>query len=278
MIEISKVNFRYLGTSSNILNDVSLNIKKGEFIGIIGPTGSGKSTFCYLLNGLIPHSINGYFSGTVKINDIDTKHSSVDNLSSIVGYMLQEPSFQIATPYVESEIAFGMENLSIAPEEMQNRINEVLKILGIIHLRNKPTSDLSEGEKQRVILASILAMRPEILVLDECTSMLDVKSKNELANTLKFLHSDQDKTIVMIEHDLDFLIELADRIILMNSGKIVADGPKEDILLNVDLLAKNNLQAPNLVQIFKQLQERGLEIDQIPTSYKQGIRILEKLL
>ncbi len=120
MIEIEKVNFRYLNSKKSILQDFSLNISKGEIVGIIGPTGSGKSTICYLFNGLIPHTIKGIFTGSIIIDGIDTADTSVEEMSEKVGYILQEPSFQIASPHVESEITFGMENLGLSLEEARN--------------------------------------------------------------------------------------------------------------------------------------------------------------
>ncbi|HUU78925.1 MAG TPA: ATP-binding cassette domain-containing protein [candidate division Zixibacteria bacterium] len=274
MISIKKVNFQYFQSPNLVLKDVSLEIEEGEFIGIIGPTGCGKSTLCYLLNGLIPHSMKGYFDGNVRIMGRNTRSETVDELSNIVGYMLQEPSFQIITPNVESEIAFGMENSGIDRETMRERIDYVIKILGIKHLRKRVTSDLSEGEKQRVILASILALEPRLLVLDECSSMLDLTSKQELANTLRQLNKKQGKTIVMIEHDLDFLLDLVDRIILINDGKIIADGSTSEILTNSELIIQNDLVPPLLIQLFNDFKENLLQVEKIPSSYFEAAEIL----
>lgn len=274
MISIKNINFQYFQSPNLVLENVSLEIEDGEIIGIIGPTGCGKSTLCYLLNGLIPHSMKGYFEGNVTIMGRNTRNETVDELSNIVGYMLQEPSFQIVTPNVESEIAFGMENLGIDRDTMRERIDNVTKILGIKHLRKRVTSDLSEGEKQRVILASILAFEPRLLVLDECSSMLDVSSKQELANTLRQLNKKQGKTIVMIEHDLDFLLDLVDRIILINDGKIIADGSTSEILTNSELLVQNGLVSPNLVQLFNDFKENLIQVEKIPSSYLEATEIL----
>ncbi len=278
MIEIHKVSFQYLSSTSNILENVSLKIEKGEFVGIIGPTGCGKSTLCYMLNGLIPHSIKGYFSGVVSVSGKKIIDESVEVMSAIVGYMLQEPTFQIATPNVTSEIAFGMENLGISREEIIKRLDGILETLGINYLRNRATADLSEGEKQRVILASILAMDPQILVLDECSSMLDLPSKLELATTLKQLNKIEQKTIVMIEHDLDYLLELADRIILINNGQIIADGPAAMILTDIDLLRENNLVPPTVVSLFQEIQKESKIAVEIPDSHSQATKILRRLL
>lgn len=278
MIEIHKVSFQYLSSAINILENISLKIEKGEFVGIIGPTGCGKSTLCYMLNGLIPHSIKGYFSGTVSVSGKKIIDETVEEMSALVGYMLQEPSFQIATPNVTSEIAFGMENLGISREEIMKRLDRVLETLGINYLRNRATADLSEGEKQRVILASILAMDPQVLVLDECSSMLDLPSKLELAATLKTLNKEEQKTIVMIEHDLDYLLELVDRIILINNGQIIADGPVAKILTDIDLLRDNDLVPPTIVNLFQEIQVESITAVKIPASYSQATETLRRIL
>ncbi|MHA1125921.1 MAG: energy-coupling factor ABC transporter ATP-binding protein [Candidatus Heimdallarchaeota archaeon] len=268
MIEINNIRFQYSNTEKPILNDFSLQISKGEFIGIIGPTGCGKSTICYLFNGLIPHLIKGTFQGSASINGLDTLTSSVGELSKLVGYMLQEPSFQIATPHVKSEIAFGMENMGLPRDEMEERLHFVLDTLNIQHLQERATSDMSEGEKQRVILASILAMKPEILVLDECSSMLDIASKNKLATTLKDLNKKHNKTIVMVDHDLDYLLSLVDRIILINEGQIIADNSTDKILTDIKLLTSNGLIPPEIVKLFNEIKKDGIPVDTLPASYK----------
>ncbi|NHJ03961.1 MAG: ATP-binding cassette domain-containing protein [Candidatus Heimdallarchaeota archaeon] len=274
MISIKNVDFQYFQSPNLVLKNISLEIEEGEFIGIIGPTGCGKSTLCYLLNGLIPHTMKGYFEGNVTIMGRNTRNETIDALSNFVGYMLQEPSFQIVTPNVESEIAFGMENLGIERETMRERIDKITQILGIKHLLKRVTSDLSEGEKQRVILASILALEPRLLVLDECSSMLDLGSKQELAKTLRQLNKKQGKTIVMIEHDLDFLLDLVDRIILINGGKIIADGSTSEILTNSELLIQNDLVPPILIQLFNDFKENLLQVKKIPSSYLEATEIL----
>ena len=278
MIEITNASFRYLSSPSNILENISLEITNGEFVGIIGPTGCGKSTLCYMLNGLIPHSIKGYFSGSVTVAGKEVMKESVEDMTPYVGYMLQEPSFQIATPNVISEIAFGMENLGVPQEDMKNRIEKVLNLLGISYLRERATASLSEGEKQRVILASILAMESQILVLDECTSMLDLPAKQELATTLVKLNKQEKKTILMIEHDLDFLLEIADRIILINNGQIIADASAAKILTDIDLLKQNNLEPPTIVSLFHEINNRSKNDLTIPESYAQATEELRRLL
>ncbi|MBK5112481.1 MAG: ATP-binding cassette domain-containing protein [Candidatus Heimdallarchaeota archaeon] len=278
MIEIVKVNFRYLNSKKSILQDFSLEISKGEILGIIGPTGSGKSTICYLFNGLIPHTIKGNFSGSVIINGKNTVDSSVEEMSEKIGYILQEPSFQIASPHVESEITFGMENLGLSIEEMDQKLNKILEKLSITHLRYRQTANLSEGEKQKVILASILTMEPGILVLDESSSMVDTTSKTNLIQTLRELNQEEQKTIVIIDHDLDLIAQIATRILLINEGRIIADGQPQDILTDVKLLRENGLIPTSITSLFHELKENELPVKKLPLSFSEATKILEEWL
>ncbi len=274
MISIHNINFRYSKATKSILKNFSIEIGAKEIVGIIGPTGSGKSTICYLLNGLIPHHFKGEFSGKVIVDGLDVMKETVESMSKIIGYMLQEPSFQISSPFVESEITFGMENFNFTKEEMDKQLTSIMDKLSISHLRDKSTSDLSEGEKQKVVLASILAMNPPILVLDEISSMIDSRSKNELIILLRELNEIDGKTIILIDHDLDFLSQIANRIILINNGSIKSDGQVEDILTNVDLLAENGLHPPSIVTIFHELKKEKLLVEKLPLSLEIA---LEKL-
>ncbi|MBN1330750.1 MAG: ATP-binding cassette domain-containing protein [Candidatus Heimdallarchaeota archaeon] len=278
MIEISNVTFQYLNSETPILKDFSLQVDKGEIVGIIGPTGSGKSTICYLLNGLIPNYFKGKFEGSVDVCSQDVTKESVEFMSKFVGYMLQEPSFQIASPFVESEITFGMENFGVSFEEMDNQLVIILEKMGISHLRYRTTSELSEGEKQKVILASILAMNPTLLVLDECSSMIDSTSKKELSSILLTLNRFDGKTILLIDHDLDFIAQVANRILLINSGEIVMDSTPKEILTDSKLLMENGLTPPTLTSLFQTLKEKGLPINDIPISYREAEELLKELI
>lgn len=278
MIDIQNVTFKYLNSKTPILRDFNLHVNKGEIVGIIGPTGSGKSTICYLINGLIPHYFKGEFKGSIKVCSFDVTLESVETMSKHVGYMLQEPSFQIASPFVESEITFGMENFGVPKDEMDERLTTILEKLGISHLRYRATSELSEGEKQKVILASILAMNPSLLVLDECSSMIDTTSKKELINILLNLRNEDEKTILLIDHDLDFIAEVASRILIINNGQIVADGTTQEILINTHLLSNYGLIPSSIVSLFQTLKERKLPIPNIPITYKEAIGILKELI
>ncbi len=203
-IELSNVSYRYAGEKEHALEDVSLSVGGGDFVLITGPSGSGKSTLCKMLNGLIPHHLGGTLSGSVRVDGLDTTEHPVNELSTHVGLVFQDPESQVVTSDVESEIAFGLENLMLGSGEIGERINWVSERLGIEHLLNRRTSELSGGEKQKVVLASMLALKPRILVLDEPTSQLDYESRTELFKLLKSLNSDG-VTVVLVEHNLDGL-------------------------------------------------------------------------
>lgn len=273
MIEIDNVSFKYRQSEDYVFEKISFKATQGEFIGIIGPTGSGKSTLCYLFNGLIPHYFQGKLTGSVKINSKDIQEESVESMSEIIGYMLQEPSLQIASPFVESEITFGMENFQLPVDIMKQRLDSIVKKLGLVHLRERTTSELSEGEKQKVVLASILVMKPSILVLDECSSMVDTTSKNELAKILRDYNT-LGNTIILIDHDLDFITNTTKRVLLINNGNIVADGPTRKIMTDSKLLRENGLVPPTLTNIFTKLKDKALAIDEIPIGIEESVEIL----
>jgi len=277
MIELTNITFRYAGAKNPILKELSLAIAEGESVGIIGPTGSGKSTLCYLFNGLIPHHFVGKFQGTVIVAQRDVAEETIERMSEIVGYMLQEPSLQIASPFVESEITFGMENFGFSFEHMDKRLNEVIEELGLTHLRHRATADLSEGEKQKVVLASILAMDPPILVLDESSSMVDSTSKKELVRILNDLRT-RKKTLILIDHDLDFLAKIVDRVLVLNKGTLVADGETTEILTDNQLLLENGLVPPTFPNFFNVFQERNLLKEQLPLTLPQAVKIAQRWL
>ncbi len=277
MIELRNVSFTYAGSNRRVLQNLSLEIARGESVGIIGPTGSGKSTLCYLFNGLIPHHFSGKFQGEVLVSERNVIKETIESMSQIVGYMLQEPSLQIASPFVESEITFGMENFAVPVDQMDKRLNEIIAELGLEHLRYRATADLSEGEKQKVVLASILAMDPSILVLDESSSMVDSTSKNDLVKILTALKKQQ-RTLIIIDHDLDFLAKIVDRVILINNGSIIIDGATDSVLTNNRLLIENGLIPPIFPDLFDIFQEKKLLDDPLPLSLESARKIVQKWL
>jgi energy-coupling factor transporter ATP-binding protein EcfA2 len=244
-IILDHVTFHYPGKSP-VLSDISLSIAPGMFVGITGVNGSGKSTFTYLLNGLIPHSIPGVLSGTVHVDGVDTKKKSVGYFSSAVGMVFQNPDFSLFTLTVAEEIRFGLKNLygKTDPE----KIKSALKLVGLEGYASRNPQTLSFGEKQKVCLASVLALDVSYIILDEPTAMLDYKSSLELYRLLQKLHT-QGKTIITVEHDTDLLWEYTQESIVIHHGKVTSMGPTRRVLSNHKLLHSLGIKKPHGVKI-----------------------------
>ncbi|WP_048146076.1 ABC transporter ATP-binding protein [Methanoplanus limicola] len=210
------------------ISGVSLEIMRGERVVLTGPSGSGKSTLIQTFIGLIPHSGHGKIKGRVFVDGLDTSGTTIQNLSGIVGFVFQDPDYQIVSNEVDSEIAFGPEQSGISPEEIEERIAGVSAVLNITHLRGREISELSWGERQKVAIASVLVMRPAIIVLDEPLSGLDTASAASLLKNLRTVSDEWDIAVVIVEHRLDLLAGFMDRVIVMDDGRVVYDGPVAD--------------------------------------------------
>ncbi len=223
MIDIRNLNYTYPNQSQPVLKNVSLQIASGEFVLLKGESGAGKSTLLRCLNGLVPHFNGGTITGRVWVNGLDVIDVGPSVMSQQVGFVVQNPEAQAVLDVVEAEIAFGLENLAIPQAEMVERVNEVLGWLRLEHLRERPLHTLSGGERQRLAIATVLALRPNILVLDEPTSQLDAESAEELLQTLVRLNKELGLTIVLSEHRLARILPFVDRVLAMADGEIVAD-------------------------------------------------------
>ena len=228
MIEIRELSFKYKGGSDYSLKDINLKIKKGECILLCGRSGCGKSTLLKLMNGIIPEFYDGDISGSVMVNGMNTFTTPIYKLSNNVGSVFQNPKTQFYTTNTTDEIAFGLENYGIQREVINKRIEEVEKELHLENLMNKNIFNLSGGEKQKIAIASIYALNPEIFILDEPSSSLDIKSMKELSLTIKKLKS-LGKTIIIAEHRLWYLKDIVDRAIYLEDGKIIREYSMEEI-------------------------------------------------
>lgn len=243
MIEIKNLNFSYPG--KKILNDISLDIDSGSFVGITGSTGSGKTTLALCFNGIIPHAVRGKFSGTVRVCGLDTKKNKISDLAKKVGLVFQDPDWQLFTLSVKEEIEFGLKNLKM--ENTEKRAREALGMVGLEGYEEAEPYKLSQGQKQKLCIASVLAMEPEIIVLDEPVSQLDYRSTMNIYNILKSLNRNG-KTIIVIEHNTDLLLEFANKVILMDDGNIVKQGDAKKILSEKKLLNKLGVKVPGCLR------------------------------
>lgn len=258
LIRIEDLSFRYSRAKSYSLKDINLKIKKGEFVGILGPSGSGKSTLCLTFNGIIPHSIRGEFRGNVYVKGYNTKETSVAKLSTIVGLVLQNPDSQLFNMTVEEEVAFGLENLGLDPEEIKRRIKWALRIAGLEGLEKEFPPNLSGGQKQRLAIASVLAMKPEVLVLDEPTSQLDPLGREQVLSLITLLNKEQGITIVLVEHNTEYILSFADRVVVLDKGEIVVEGKPKKVFEEVELLQNLGIRLPASVEISHRLKKEGL--------------------
>lgn len=277
VIEVKNLTFTYRGATQPALRGVSFTIEAGEFVGLIGPTGAGKTTLCMALAGIIPFTVLGKMGGRVWIAGKNTIEHDVAELAQVIGLVLQDAQAQLLMTDVEREVVFPLENLGIPREEMSRRLESVLELVRLKKMRKLHPFYLSGGQRQRVALASILAMEPQILVLDEATSELDPIGVEEVLSVVSELKA-KGKTIILVEHAMEDLVRFADRIIVMRGGAIVANGPAREILTNVPLLESIGVYPPQITLIGQRLRELGLYLPELPLTLEEGIAMLERLV
>ena len=257
----------------NAVDGVSLDIKKGEFVALLGHNGCGKSTIAKHLNAmLLPDS------GRVLIDGDDTSdEDKTYDIRKKVGLVLQNPDNQLVASIVEEDVAFGPENLGIPPQEIRERVDYALKAVGMYDYREHAPYKLSGGQKQRVAIAGILAMLPECIVLDEPTAMLDPNGRDEVLSTLLKLNKEKNITVVLITHYMDEAV-LADRVVVMDSGKILTQGTPDKVFSQVELLKKHRLDVPQSTELANKLRGCGVKIDKMPLDTEECVKMLEEVL
>jgi energy-coupling factor transport system ATP-binding protein len=262
-IVFAGVRYQYPGAEVPALDGVDWTIETGEFVLVAGPSGSGKSTLLRCLNGLVPHFAGGRFGGVVTVGGCDTRHYGPRALARTVGFVFQDPETQLVAQRVEDDLAFGMEQLGVPPITMRKRVEEVLDLLGIVHLRGRDVATLSGGERQRVAVAAALALHPAVLALDEPTSQLDPWGAEEVLTALTRLNEDLGLTVVLAEHRLERVIGHVDRLRFMPGG--AAGGPALDGSAR-DVLGRMPEEAvPPLVAL-----GRRLGWEPLPLTIKEG--------
>lgn len=274
LLEFVDFSFKYLGADSLALKHINLRVDRGEYVVVTGPSGCGKTTLCRAINGLVPHFHRGYIGGHVFVDAKDTRENEVSQLASVAGLVFQDPVNQLVTLNVERELAFGPENLGVEPDEIRRTVEELISRLHLEGLRQKHPHEMSGGEQQRVALAAVLALKPKILVADEPTSNLDPKSAELILGLIAELNK-QGMTIVLVEHRLDLVSKDATRIILMDNGSIVADGPPRDVLIT-DLCQQIGIGIPKATQVYKRLLSRGIVLPWVPLTGEELATAVEE--
>jgi energy-coupling factor transporter ATP-binding protein EcfA2 len=251
-----------------------LRVERGEFIALLGRTGVGKTTLCLSTNGLIPHATGGLFRGKVEVCGRDTRRYSPAALASTVGMVFQDPESQLFQMTVEDEIAFGLENLGIPPDEIERRIAWALSIVGIEPLRYRSPRRLSGGQMQRVAIAAALALRPALLVLDEPTSFLDPRGKTEVLSAIRQLRTEVDMTILMAAQDIEWVIPLADQAAVLRDGIVQSLSLSNLSTHEVSWLSETGIGVPQTIRLIHTLLSRnGGQRGRLPVSWQEAVRV-----
>jgi len=275
VIKLENVGFMYPRAQKYALEGINLSVSRGEFLAVMGENGAGKTTFCKLLNGIIPHVSGGYLSGKVEVDGDDTKNSSVPRLAVKVGMTLDDPDAQLFTSSVKEEAAFGLQNILLPPDEMEIRIKQALEAVGLTGFEDREPATLSGGEKQRLAIAAVLAMKGKVLVLDDPLCRLDPQGALELMSVLNGLRKNENITVIMTMHDSAKAAEFADRVCILKNGKIAALDTAKNIFSDGGLLKENRIQpvTDNFTDFIPQKEncaDSAINIKNLSFSYSNG--------
>lgn len=253
IIKMEQVAYHYPSAKVWALRDLNLEISKGEFIAIMGENGAGKTTFCNLINGIIPNSLMGTLRGTVTVDGMDTRKAPISTMASKVGMVLEDPETQLFSSIIRSEVAFGPENLKVPVAEITERVSWALEVVGLTEYATREPAALSGGQKQRLAIACALAMLPSIMVLDEPTSQLDPIGTREVFSVIRKLREEMNMTILIATHKSEEIAEFADRVLVLKEGRPVAFDTPRVVFANQPLLDECWIRAPHVSAVANQL-------------------------
>lgn len=267
-IEVKNLTYRYNENSEDVLKDISFTVKSGEWIAIVGHNGSGKSTLARNLNGLLAPT-----KGSIYIDDTELSEATVWDIRRKIGIVFQNPDNQFVGATVADDVAFGLENRQVPYDEMHERVEAALASVHMTDYAKKEPARLSGGQKQRIALAGVIAVRPEIIILDEATSMLDPKGRQDILHIVQGLQQRTNNTVLSITHDLEEAT-LADRILVMDSGHLIATGTPREIFSQHELLRSAGLTLPFAMDLALKLKQAGLSTEGTFLSSKELIEQL----
>ncbi len=261
VIETKDLTYTYPGAAKTSISNVSIKVEKGEFVLITGPSGCGKTTLCRCFNGLVPHFYQGELKGEITVSGLDTLKSHTYEMAKHVGLVFQNPENQLFALSVEKDVAFGLENTGIPREEIRKKVDKALNLTGIYDLRERSPHEISGGQQQRVAIAAVLAMEPEIIVLDEPTSFLDPLSAENIFEVIYDLNKNQGITVVLVEHRLDLTAKYANHLIVMDEGKVRYEGNPREIL-SAEETRLIGVGIPKATLLYEMLRKEGLNLSQ----------------
>lgn len=258
IIELQNVTFTYASTETPALKNINLTIYEGEYVALMGLNGAGKTTLQLTFNGVIPNMMMGDFEGTVNVCGMDTETYPVREMAKVIGLVFDNPEFQLSQMSVAEEIALGLENLGTPPAEMHRIIADSLDTVGLSGFEDRSPFGLSGGQQQRLSIASALAMKPRIVVMDEPTSNVDPIGKEEIFAVAAQLNRERGMTVIMAEHEVEVMAAYADRIIVLHKGEIILNGPPHEVFTQVDTLKSIGLRVPQATELAYQVDKKGL--------------------
>jgi energy-coupling factor transporter ATP-binding protein EcfA2 len=270
IIKLDNVSWAYSREKEPALRGLSLEIEEGSFIAVMGCNGAGKSSFCRLLNGLIPHSLEGRLTGNVEIDGDDTRSSNVAQLAKKVGMAFEDPATQLFTSSVYDEAAFALENLLLEPEEIAAKVRWALEAAGLWDYRDFPVANLSGGQKQRLTIAAALAMANKILVMDEPASQLDPLGAREVLSFIRDLRAQKKLTVVMATGSGEEAAEFADKIIVLREGCLAAFGTPVQVFADKELLASCMIDIPQVSEFANCMEEYGHPLPRFPVNLDEA--------
>lgn len=280
LIEINNLTHIYsegLPFEKKAVDDISLKVEENEFIGLIGHTGSGKSTFIQHLNGLLKPS-----SGEIIIDGtrVDKSGANLTDLRKKVGLVFQYPEYQLFEETIERDIAFGPKNLDISEEEVQERVKSSMESVGLDYktYKDKSPFELSGGLKRRVAIAGVLAMEPKVLILDEPTAGLDPRGRDEILSEIESIHEKRKMTVILVSHSMEDVAKIAERIVVLDKGKVFLDGEPRDIFREEDKLLGVGLGIPQITFLMRTLKKKGLDINEDAITVEEAKESLKKYL
>ena len=276
ILKVSDLTYYYQGQDDAALKDVNLEVFPGEFVLLIGPSGCGKTTLALTLNGIIPTVLGGRIKGRVYVDGIDTRESTVHELSTEIGVVFQDPESQLCNLYVEEEVAFGPSNLMLDRADVERRVEKALADVGQHDIRQKLIYEISGGQKQRVAIASVLAMEPDVLVFDEPTANLDPLGAVEIFELIKEINQRSGATVVVIEHNVDGVMRYADRLVVMQAGRITHDQGPRELMRDQGrfVLDELGLRVPQVCELGIRMEEKGLRFDPFPLDSAEAAHAL----
>jgi energy-coupling factor transporter ATP-binding protein EcfA2 len=276
VIEVKNLTFTYAGSDKPAIKNINFSIDRGEFIVITGPSGCGKTTLVRCFNSLIPSFYRGEISGKISVLNMDASKSNTSDLAKKVGFVFQNPENQLFSLSVERDVAFGPENLGLKRDETRRRVEWAMNVAGIEDLKETAPYELSGGQQQRAAIACVLAMKPEIIVLDEPTSFLDPLSSYQILEAIADLRNEVGITIILIEHRLDLVSKYADRIMIMDDGQIVLEGPPSNVYSEEAKLL--GVGIPKVSMLFNLLRKGGYDLGETPVTIEEASQKIRKCL